>query len=200
MTLTWYGHSCFRLDTAEGSAVFDPYYPGSVPGLAMPELTADAVFCSHFHRDHGAEELVKRTGREPRFAVTRIDTFHDEEKGALRGDNLLTVIEAEGLRIAHLGDLGHELNEEQLRALGRVDVLMLPVGGHYTVDAPTAARICRAVGARTVIPMHYRGEGFGYGVIGTVDAFTELLEPVTYLPGNCLDLAAAPAGVVVFAR
>ena len=145
MKLTWYGHSCFLLETAEGSVVFDPYAPGSVPGLKLPPLRADAVLCSHGHRDHGFAGAVRLSGKEPAFRVTKIDCFHDEKRGALRGVNTIHIVEAEGRRIAHLGDLGHELSTEQLAALGRIDVLLIPVGGYYTIDAKTACRVAEAV-------------------------------------------------------
>ena len=187
MRLTWYGHSCFLLETAEGSVVFDPYAPGSVPGLALPPLRADAVLCSHGHRDHGYAGGVNLSGEGPTFCVTAIDSFHDEKRGALRGVNTIHVVEAEGKRVAHLGDLGHELNDEQLAALGQIDVLLIPVGGHYTIDAKTACRVAETVGARLTVPMHYRGEGFGYDVIGPVEDFLTLRKPVVRLDSAAFD-------------
>ncbi len=171
MKITWYGHSCFLVETAEGSAVLDPYGPGSVPGLRLPPLTADLVLCSHGHRDHGYREAVSLSGKSAGLRVTEIPCFHDEEGGALRGVNTIHVLEADGLRLAHLGDLGHMLSPEQLRALGRVDILLIPVGGHYTIGPETAAELAEAVGAGITVPMHYRGEGFGYEVIGPVEPF-----------------------------
>ena len=187
MILTWYGHSCFLLETAEGSVVFDPYAPGSVPGVELPPLTADAVLCSHGHRDHGFAEAVTLSGRKPAFRVTAIDSFHDDKRGLLRGKNTIYVVEAEGKRVAHMGDLGHEPNEKQLAAIGKIDLLLIPVGGHYTIDAKTADRIARAVGARLTVPMHYRGEGFGYHVIGPVEDFLALRERVLRLDGPSFD-------------
>ena len=106
MKITWCGHSCFLVETREGSAVLDPYAPGSVPGVSLPALTADAVLCSHGHRDHGYTEGVRLSGKPAAFSVKTIPCFHDDKGGSLRGENLIRVIEAEGLRIAHLGDLG----------------------------------------------------------------------------------------------
>ena len=199
MKLTWYGHACFLLETAEGSAVFDPYAPGSVPGLALPPLTADAVFCSHGHSDHGCAEAVRLSGRQPAFRVTEIPCFHDGLRGALRGKNTIRVIEAEGRRVAHLGDLGHPLNPSQLGALGKIDVLLIPVGGHYTVDAKTASAIADGIGARLVVPMHYRGEGFGYEVIAPAEDFLALRGEVLRLYTNSFDPDAidGPATVVL---
>ena len=190
MKLTWYGHSCFLLETAEGSAIFDPYAPGSVPGWRLPRLSADLVLCSHQHSDHNWADGVTPTGRTPSFKVETLDTWHDEAQGALRGPNSIHVVEAEGLRVAHLGDLGHELTLKQRAALGRIDVLLLPVGGFFTIDAGQAARTAEAIGAPVVIPMHYRGKGFGYDKIGPVEDFLALRSDVLRLETNALDPAA----------
>ena len=129
MNLIWNGHSCFTLETAEGSVVFDPYRDGSVPGLSPIRLTADLVLCSHDHRDHGARELVGLTGRTPSFSVETISTFHDPEGGALRGPDTIHILSAEGMRLAHLGDLGCIPTLEQRDRLRGLDVLLIPVGG-----------------------------------------------------------------------
>ena len=191
MKITWYGHSCFLVETDCGSAVFDPYAPGSVPGLTLPEVRADAVICSHSHADHAYAQGVTLTGLKPSFAVTRLSTFHDEKHGALRGGNTVTLIEAEGIRLVHLGDLGHELSREQISMLGRVDVLLVPVGGYYTIDAEAAHNVAVSLRAKIVIPMHYRGDGFGYGVIAENDAFLALSENVTWFKTNSVEISAA---------
>ena len=197
MKTTWCGHSCFLLETAEGSAVLDPYAPGSVPGLTLPKLGADLVLCSHGHGDHGYAQGVALSGRKPDFSVTVIPCFHDDQDGRLRGENKIHVIEAEGLRVAHLGDLGHPLSQEQLEALGKLDVLLIPVGGHYTIGPETAAEIAGAVGARITVPMHYRGEDFGYGVIGPVEKFTALMSGVRFSDSSAFDPAQEQPGVLV---
>ncbi len=197
MKLTWYGHACFKLDTAEGSVVFDPYCDNNVPGLTLPKLTADEVICSHGHGDHNAIGKVELTGRAPKYGKKQISTFHDEKKGTLRGNNLVTAIDAEGLRVVHLGDLGHELSAEQLSELGKADVLMVPVGGFYTIDGRTAAKVSRAIGAPTIIPMHYRGECFGYDVIGPADDFLNEFGNVRYADSNVLELGEKCENAVV---
>lgn len=197
MKLCWCGHSCFLAETAEGSLVFDPYAPGSVPGLRLPKLTADAVVCSHGHRDHSYAEGVQLSGKTPAFTLRQLPCHHDDRHGALRGENLITVLEAEGLRLAHLGDLGHTPSREQYEALGQLDVLLIPVGGYYTIDAVTAAEIVRTLRPRLTIPMHYRGAGFGYDVIGPVEDFTACFERVQNWASNVIDPCEAEAPVVV---
>ena len=197
MKLTWYGHACFLVRTAEGSVVFDPYAPGSVPGLRLPPLTADAVSCCHAHSDHGWAEGVHLTGNTPRFTLRTVPCFHDGLHGALRGRNRIAVLEAEGLRVVHLGDLGHPLSAEQIREIGRPDLLLIPVGGHFTIDAAAAAQTARALGAKLTVPMHYRGSGFGYDVIAPVDDFAAQFDAVRYLESSELDPASAGEGVVI---
>ena len=186
MKITWYAHSCFLVETESGSAVLDPYAPGSVPGLRLPPLEADLVLCSHEHSDHNYREGVKRSGKEASLHIEMLETFHDEKKGALRGPNTIHVLEAEGLRVAHLGDLGHRLSEAQIAALGRVDILLIPVGGHFTIGPDVAAELAEQLQPAITVPMHYRGAGFGYDVIGPVEDFTRLCGPVRRLDGNVL--------------
>ncbi len=189
MTLTWYGHSCFKLESAQGSIVFDPYEPGYVPGLALPEgLSADAVICSHAHGDHSYAAGVALTGRRTELAVERMETFHDDVHGAKRGRSTVTIVTAEGMRIVHMGDLGHMLSAEQCAALTGADVLMIPVGGYYTIDARTAAALVRKLRPRIVIPMHYRGAGFGFDVLAGVEDFIALSDNVRRLDTNVLTL------------
>ncbi len=186
MKITWYGHSCFLVETGSGSAVLDPYAPGSVPGLKLPALEADLVLCSHEHSDHNYRQGVALSGKAAALRVEKIKSFHDKMHGVLRGPNTIHVLEAEGLRLAHLGDLGHMLSEEQLAALGRVDILLIPVGGHFTIGPDTAAELAEKLQPAITVPMHYRGEGFGYAVIGPVEDFLCRRDNVLRLEGNVL--------------
>ena len=174
MKIIWHGHACFEIVSKEGSAVFDPYAKGSVRGFELPPICADAIISSHRHSDHCGAENVTLSGRAPNFSVRQIETWHDECMGEKRGKNLITVIEAEGLRVAHCGDLGHELSEAQLRELGQIDIMMIPVGGYYTVDALTAKAVAAAVSPTVVIPMHYRCGDKGLKSIAGCDEFTKL--------------------------
>lgn len=201
MTLTWYGHSCFKLESAQGSVVFDPYEPGYVPGLALPsELSADMVICSHGHGDHSYAAGVGLTGRRAAFTVEHMETFHDEVQGAKRGRNTVSTVTAEGLRIVHMGDLGHMLSAEQCAALAGADVLMIPVGGYYTIDARTAAALVREIRPRVVIPMHYRGATFGFDVLAEAEDFIALSDNVRRLGTNVLALPVDDAPVTAVLR
>ena len=189
MKITWLGHSCFMLETTGGTIVFDPYSDGSVPGWQLKQLTADEVLCSHQHADHGGTEKVTLTGKGCSCAVDRIDCFHDDAHGAMRGKNIIHIVSAEGMRVVHMGDIGHELSDAQYERIGTPDVLLIPIGGHFTIDAATAKRMADRIGARITVPMHYRGEGFGYDVIGTLDEYTSLCSDVKYLDTNSFDPA-----------
>ena len=201
MTITWLGHSCFILESGGFRALLDPYH--EVQGLPDVEAEADAVYCSHDHFDHGYTEKVRLTsGKENPFAVREIQTFHDDQGGALRGGNVIRTFTAEGLAVAHLGDLGHQLSPAQLAELGRCDAALIPVGGFYTIDAAGAKAAADAIGARVVIPMHYRKGEVGFDVLSALEDFTGLYprELVKEYPSNVLTLAGdTPRQVAVLA-
>lgn len=198
MVLKWHGHSCFSVETGGGTAVYDPYEDGSVPGCGPVRLTADAVFCSHDHHDHNARDLISLTGREFTARVEAFPCYHDEVRGLKRGKNTAHVLTADGLRVAHLGDLGHMPKGKLLDALLGADALLIPVGGYYTIDPATAKRVIDAVRPRVVIPMHYRLGGMGFPVIAELGDFTALCENVIEYDTNTLDLTAdTPAQTAV---
>ncbi len=199
MRLTWLGHACFLLESEGYRVVIDPYT--DVPGCGELHLEADAVLCSHHHFDHDYTTAVTlRQGRENPFTVTTVDTFHDDKAGALRGENTVHILRAEDLTVVHLGDLGHLPDAAAVRRLRNCDVLLIPVGGTYTLDADGAAEVVEQLQPRAVIPMHYRGDGFGFDDITTVDPFLSHFpqEQITFLPTNTLELTAdQPSGVIV---
>lgn len=178
--ITWHGHACFTVSLDGYEIVFDPYAPDSVPGLEPLDLRADMLLCSHYHEDHGCSYVVdvQDDGSDCPCTIEKIETFHDPEGGALRGENTIHIINYGDYRIAHFGDLGCELTAEQKEKLKGLDAAMIPVGGYFTIDAKEAKALCDELKPRIVIPMHYRGEGFGYPVIGTLDEFTSLCELV----------------------
>jgi len=193
MKVTWLGHSCFRVEADGKSVICDPYSPGSVPGLKPVAVSADGVTCSHGHGDHCYADGVSLTGAALPFTVTTVDCFHDEAGGSQRGENRIHIFDLpDGLRAVHLGDLGHMLSPEQLAAVGKPDVLMIPVGGFFTIDARTAKELCDALQPRVIIPMHFRSAAFGYDIIAPVEDFTALFDPsrVTILPDSELTVTA----------
>lgn len=173
MTITWLGHACFLLESGGYRVVLDPCK--GVPGVPDTACEAEAVYCSHGHFDHAYTDEIRLTkGKESPFTVGEIAAFHDDKGGSLRGANTIRLFTAEGITVAHMGDLGHQLTAEQLAALGRVDVLLIPIGGTYTVDSEGAKAVVDALSPRVVIPMHYRRGEMGFEVLRTAEDFTVL--------------------------
>lgn len=186
MLIRHIGHAEFYLMTESGyRIVTDPYDESC--GYPVEKIAADAVLVSHHHHDHDAVENV--TGH-PQIIdgagtytlagdvrVTALDAFHDDAKGSKRGKTLLFLIETEGLKVAHLGDLGDSLTEEQSRTLKNADILMIPVGGFFTIDAKKARDIAESLAAKIILPMHYKTRyNEGWPIEGP-EAFTGLYAP-----------------------
>ena len=189
MNIAYLGHSCFKIESQGYEIVLDPYQDGKVPGYLPIRETADAVLCSHGHGDHcGVECVTLREGGRSPFTVETIHTWHDGQQGALRGPDTVHILDDGRCRAAHLGDLGCELTPEQKEKLHGLTALLIPVGGHYTIGAAQASRLASELDPAVVIPMHYRGEGFGYDVIGTLEQFTALRKDVVEYPGSTLEL------------
>jgi L-ascorbate metabolism protein UlaG (beta-lactamase superfamily) len=169
MKLKWLGHASFILTSDSGTRVLtDPYRSGAFDGAvgycAIKEAV-DVVTISHDHDDHNCVDglpegfqVVSGTGAHQvaGLTVTGVKPFHDQRQGKERGRNVAYVIEIDGLRVVHLGDLGHPLGPEEARALGRVDVLLLPVGGHFTVEPREALGVVGTLRPGVVIPMHFK--------------------------------------------
>jgi L-ascorbate metabolism protein UlaG (beta-lactamase superfamily) len=202
--LRWFGQSFFQLETPNGKKiVFDPH---AIPEFNRTQVvSADVIICTHLHNDHAQPEVVegykaarvfhglkeKGKARTPDWNkidekvggihIRNLGTYHDAENGMVRGKNSVFVVSAEGLTVCHLGDLGHELSPEQVKALGPVDVLLVPVGGVYTINGETARRVVAAVKPRRfVVPMHYGVPG--YDDLLPVDEFLDGLANVKKLP------------------
>lgn len=169
MKIKWLGHAAFAITSEKGKVLItDPYEAGAYNNaLRYPpiRMQADFLTISHDHADHnstkgitGNPKIFNRTGLDEAkdIKVKGIATFHDTTNGSERGKNIVFVIEMDGLRMAHLGDLGHELNQSQLNELGKIDILFCPVGGHFTIDAKQASAIVQKIAPRIVIPMHYK--------------------------------------------
>jgi L-ascorbate metabolism protein UlaG (beta-lactamase superfamily) len=180
--------------------ILDPYKDGSVPGIKLAMQTANDVFCSHNHSDHGYTEAVSCIPTEisEPFSLEIIEAAHDDVGGAKRGKNLIHVFSYDDLRLAHFGDLGAPLTEAQLKALGHVDVIMVPVGGHYTITGKQACELAQQVGAGVVIPMHYRSAEFGFPVLDTLDTFLACAKEVKFYEGNQMEVSLeTPSQVAV---
>lgn len=163
MKRTWLGHSTFVLETDAGAVlVTDPVDAGS--GFDLPRINADVITVSHHHFDHdavdriGGNPIVKDTPQPlsvAGFSICGYPAFHDEVQGAKRGPNTIFSIEADGQRFVHCGDLGHVPDDATIEALKGADVLMIPVGGIFTVDGKTAWAITKRIAPKVVVPMHY---------------------------------------------
>lgn len=161
MDVTWLGHGCFRLRGRSAAVVTDPYPPSI--GLKLQRLDADLVTVSHEHENHNYTQAVREAYeiRGPGeyevagVSVIGIPTYHDAEKGAKEGRNTVYLIEIDDLRVCHLGDLGHKLDDVEAEAVSSADVLLVPVGGHATMNAAQAAEVVRQLEPRFVVPMHY---------------------------------------------
>lgn len=182
MEVTYIGHACFLIKLSTGYSIcFDPYASGSVPGLSDIDVTADSVNCSHKHADHyGYAEVVSPDepyrGELPE--IEHIQSFHDEVQGAKRGTNTITIVNSlsDNAKIVHMGDIGCDLTSDQLARLKGCDLLMIPVGGFYTIDSKKAFEITSLIDPKVVIPMHYRGKSFGYDVISGREEFVDLIK------------------------
>ena len=161
MDVTWLGHGCFRLRGRSAAVVTDPYPPAI--GLKLQRLEADLVTVSHEHDNHNYTQLV-RDAYEIRgpgeyevagVSVIGVSTYHDAEKGARRGRNTVYLIEIDDVRVCHLGDLGHRLDDSDAESVSSADVLLVPVGGRTAINAAQAAEVVRQLEPRYVIPMHY---------------------------------------------
>ena len=169
MDISWLGHSCFRIKGSHATVITDPYSPSL--GYSLGKPTARIVTVSHQHPGHSYFQGV---GGEPRviagpgeyeisgILIIGIATFHDTEGGGKRGKNTVYLMEVDEVSVCHLGDLGHVLTAEQAEELGNVDILLLPVGGVSTINAPAAAEVVRRLEPKVVIPMHYKTQALNW--------------------------------------
>jgi L-ascorbate metabolism protein UlaG (beta-lactamase superfamily) len=202
MKITWLGHASFLVESKDGTRVVtDPFEAGSYDGAVgySPISThADVVTVSHEHADHnavdtvsGAPEIIRDVAERTvkGIAIRGVATFHDESKGQDRGRNNIYVMDIDGVRVGHLGDLGHVLSPEEAAALGVVDVLFAPVGGYYTIGPEEAKKTAEALGARVIIPMHYKTDALGFP-IQPVDDFLKLMQRVERVDSTSVEIEA----------
>ena len=196
MQLKYLGHSSFLIKTKDAKVVTDPFDPKAV-GLKFPKQEADVVTFSHQPPDHNysagvsAEALViDWPGESDKLGVriTGYPTFHDKEKGAQRGENTIFKIEADDISILHCGDLGHVLTDELVDEIGDVDILLIPVGGHYTIDAAEAVNVIHKIEPSIVIPMHYNHKDLDQKLYSEVRGLEEFIKVYGSAPAETLDV------------
>lgn len=180
MEITWYGRACFRLKGREATVITDPCPPST--GFVAGKHDVDLLTLSHDHKDHTytrsitADLTLTRPGEYEHHGilVTGVRTFHDGQRGAERGENVVFAVEVDGVHICHLGDLGHLLTEEQLSELGPVDVLLVPVGGNFTISPAEAGEVVAQVSPKLIIPMHFSTDGASTDLLGPDKFFHEM--------------------------
>lgn len=186
MDITYLGHASFKIKGKQTSVVIDPY-DSSVLGMKFPKVDADIVTVSHHHPDHDSVSNVTPITDKIHIvdgpgeyeikgvSIIGISTFHDDKKGEERGKNTAYVIEIDGLRLLHIGDLGHKLDDSSIKEIGNIDILFLPVGGTYTIDSKTAVDVMKQIGPSIVVPMHYKLAGVDNEILNKLAPVDEFI-------------------------
>ncbi len=187
MKIKWLGQSAFLITSDAGIRIItDPYAPSE--RLTYDEIreSANIVTVSHEHGDHnnvaavkGNPEAVRGTAKVKGIEFKGISTYHDDAEGKSRGNNTIHCFEVDGVKICHLGDLGHPLNDKQAAEIGSVDILLIPVGGNYTIDAKVAGQVCDRLKPKVIMPMHYSNERCPTFPVAGVDEFLQGKEGVS---------------------
>ena len=195
MKLKWLGHSAFVITSDTGIKIItDPYATDDRLSYGEIKESADIVTVSHDHSDHnnvsavrGNPEIVRGTTEIKGIKFRGIPTYHDEAKGQQRGKNTIFCFEVDGTKVCHLGDLGHTLGDKQIAEIGEVDILLIPVGGLYTINATTASQVCDQLKPKVIIPMHYKTNKCGLPISG-VDEFLQGKKNVSRLDASEVEL------------
>jgi len=207
--VTWHGHACVELRTAAGFTIlFDPH-DGASLGIKPPSVKADLILVSHDHFDHNAVHIVSKEGSKVLkmsygetvvggVRVRGFKSYHDKSRGAERGLNTIYLVEVEGFRVAHLGDLGDRPEESTMRELAGVDLLITPVGGRYTIGPEEAWRLVEELRPVNVMPIHYRIQGLRLP-IQPVDDFLKLVKgySIVRLESSSFNLGDYRGSVIV---
>lgn len=179
MKIQWLGHSSFLITSQDNKKIItDPYTPGR--GLSYAPITdsADVVTKSHDHPDHNNTRAVRgnpvvlaQAGVQTvkGLEIRAVELFHDESGGTQRGNDLAFCFKIDGLNLCHLGDLGHRLTQTQISSISPVDILFLPVGGYFTVDAKAASDVARSLNPKLIFPMHYKTSKADFPIAGVDD-------------------------------
>lgn len=184
MLISWLGHSCFKIQDKTGTdgltIITDPF--NKEYGLKVPNCEADIITVSHDHKDHNNVSALRGTPYIINLAgeydvkgilIRGVESFHDEKKGKERGNNIIYRMEVDGISISHLGDLGHVLDDKQLEVLVGTDILLIPIGGKFTLDAKKAVEVISQVEPRIVIPMHYNDGNVNIPDLDSLEKFVK---------------------------
>lgn len=202
LTFEWYGQACFKIANSP-TVVTDPHN-GETIGLNPPPAdVADVVTISHEHHDHASGEeivtredsaVIKNSGSytENGISIKGVESFHDKAKGSKRGKNVIFVFEVEEKRICHMGDLGHQLAEKHTKRIGPIDVLLIPVGGNYTIDGSEAADLTKRLEPQVVIPIHFLVEGLTVEISGLEEFTDEIRTSYEVVEEDVLQLDKLP--------
>lgn len=195
LQIRWHGHACFEI-TNELTLVTDPHDGKSI-GIPAPSVTGDIILVSHDHYDHNSVKTVEKEGSKvitderkrniSNVEIRGIESFHDECHGEKRGANIIFKFTMGDITFCHLGDLGHELDEETVQKIGDVDILFIPIGGTFTVDAEHAWNIINMIKPKIAVPMHYKIGGLSLPIAG-IDPFLEKNKYKILKVGNEIDI------------
>jgi len=179
MKVKWLGHSCFLITSKGGVRIItDPYAVAEDISYSPIKETADVVVISHGHDDHsnvsavqGKPEVIEGSGTKTAKGIQfrGIATYHDASQGQQRGPNTVFCFTIDDMKLCHLGDLGHLLSPGQVNEIGAVDILLVPVGGFYTIDASVASQVCNQLKPKVIIPMHFKTPKCAYPIVGVED-------------------------------
>jgi len=193
--IRWHGHACFEI-TNDVTLVTDPHDGKSI-GIPAPNVTGDIILVSHDHYDHNSVKTVEKEGAKivtderkrniSNIDIKGIESFHDECKGEKRGSNIIYKFIVDGINFCHLGDLGHEIDEVTVQKIGDVDILFVPIGGTFTVDADEAWKVIKSIKPKIAIPMHYKIGGLSLPIEG-IDSFLGKNNYKTIKVGNEIDI------------
>lgn len=182
MDIFWYGQSFFKLKGKNATVMIDPFSPEI--GLKLPkDMQADIVLKTHDHHDHNNVSAVSGAAifdgpgeyEVKNVIVTGINSYHDNSQGSERGKNIIFHMQIDGLNIVHLGDLGQsQLTEEQTQAIDQTDILLVPVGGNFTISSKEAIEVINQLEPRIIIPMHYKIEGLNVEIEGVEQFLKEM--------------------------
>jgi L-ascorbate metabolism protein UlaG (beta-lactamase superfamily) len=196
MKIKWLGHSCFKITSNKGIRILTDPFDDNV-GYKVPSVEADIVTTSHGHYDHnfvecvqGNFEVLNKVGNFyiKDIPISGVHTYHDNEDGAKRGDNIIYIFDVDGMRVCHLGDLGHILTPSQVGMIGKVDFLLIPVGGNYTIDADGAIEVINQLSPKIIIPMHYKTPVIKFD-IDEADNFLNKIGGVEQLKSQVLEFS-----------